>query len=65
MDGYKITREDAMVFGGGIVLFIGLFVFPWHSYPFGLDFAATSSPDSIWGILALIVLIVVIVVEPG
>jgi hypothetical protein len=59
VDSYKITREDAMVFAGGIILLIGLFVFPWYT-SFGFDYAATSSPYSIWGILALIVLIVIL-----
>jgi len=31
MDGYKFTREDAMVFLGGIILLIGLFAFAWYS----------------------------------
>jgi hypothetical protein len=62
--GYKITREDAMVFGGGIILIIGLFAFSWYDYsvgPFSFSPAATSSPYAIWGILALIVLIVIVV----
>jgi hypothetical protein len=64
MDGYKFTREDAMAFGGGIILLIGLFVFPWHTYslgPVSFDQAATDSPDSVWGVLALIGLIAILI----
>jgi len=63
VNGYKITREDAMVFGGGIILLIGLFAFAWYSISagaFSFDPAATSSPYAIWGILALIVLIAIL-----
>jgi len=64
VDGYKITREDAMVFGGGIILLIGLFAFAWYSFGLGLgvslDRSATDSPYAIWGILALIVLIAIL-----
>jgi hypothetical protein len=60
VDGYKLTREDAMVFLGGLLLFIGLLAFPWYSIgPF--DAAATSSPYAIWGVFALIVVIVIVV----
>ncbi len=69
MDFSKLTREDLMVFTGGIILFIGLFAFDWYSvggasinginFP-GYSAAATSSPYAIWGILALIVLIVIL-----
>jgi len=52
VDSYKITREDAMVFVGGIILLIGLFAFPWYSVSFLGDIAATSSPYAIWGIFA-------------
>jgi hypothetical protein len=63
VDTYEVTREDAMVIGGGIVLLIGLLVFPWYSIPFGpfsLDRSSTDSPNSIWGVLAVIVLILII-----
>jgi hypothetical protein len=49
-----------MVGGGGILLIIFLFVLPWYSVD-GFSDAATSSPYSIWGILALLVLIAVVV----
>jgi hypothetical protein len=64
VDKYEITREDAMVLGGGIVLLIGLFAFPWYSISFGpfgsFDRSATDSPYSIWGVFAVIVLILII-----
>jgi hypothetical protein len=64
VDKYEVTREDAMVFGGGIVLLIGLFSFPWYSISFGpfgtLDRSATDSPYDVWGILAVIVLILIV-----
>jgi hypothetical protein len=65
MEGYKFTREDAMVFLGGIVLLIGLFAFAWYSIGLGgfgsVDRSATDSPYAIWGILALIVLIAILI----
>ena len=64
MDFSKLSREDWMVGGGGILLIIFLFVLPFFSYsvgPYTFTAAATSSPDSIWGILALIVAIVLVV----
>jgi len=65
VDFSKLSREDLMVAGGGIILVIGLLAFPWSSYsagPYGsVDFAATSWSGGIWAVLALIVLIAVIV----
>lgn len=55
----KLSREDAMVLGGGILLFIGLLAFPWYSVA-GFSLVATDSPYSIWGVLALILTIVVV-----
>jgi hypothetical protein len=48
-----------MVGGGGILLIIFLFTLPFYS-SYGFTFAATSSPASIWGILALILTLVVV-----
>jgi hypothetical protein len=59
VDFSKLSREDAMVLGGGIVLIIGLFAFAWYSVA-GFTFAATSSPYAIWGIFALIVTIAIV-----
>ena len=60
---YTPTREDAAAFLGGLLLMIGLFVFPWHHYGlfgFTLDRAATESPEAIWGILAVVLLILML-----
>jgi len=54
-----LSREDWMVGGGGILLIIFLFTLPFYS-SYGFTFAATSSPASIWGILALILTLVVV-----
>lgn len=65
MDFSKLSREDWMVGGGSILLIIDLLFFAWHSYSLGVagsvDFAGTSAPGGIWGVLALIVTIVVLV----
>jgi hypothetical protein len=47
-----------MVGGGGTLLIIFLFALPFYSES---SQAATSSPDSIWGIIALILTIAVVV----
>jgi cobalamin synthase len=59
VDFSKLSREDWMVGGGGILLIIFLFTLPFYS-SYGFTFAATSSPASIWGILALILTLVVV-----
>ncbi len=69
MDLSKLSREDWMVGGGGIVLILSLLIFAWYSaggqtingitYGGG-SAAATSAPYAIWGILALIVTIAVV-----
>lgn len=64
MDFSKLSREDWMVGGGGILLIIFLFALPFYTEsagPYSASQAATSSPDSIWGILALILAIVLVV----
>ncbi len=64
MDFSKLSREDLMVLGGGLLLFIGLLAFPWYSISFlglgSVDRTAIESPYAIWGILALIVTIVIV-----
>jgi hypothetical protein len=68
VDLSKLSREDWMVFGGGVLLVIGLLFFAWYSVPsltfgpysVGGSIAAVSSPYAIWGILALIVAIIVV-----
>lgn len=69
MDFSKLSREDWMVGAGGVLLVIGLLFFAWYSVPSisfgpystGGSIAAVSSPYAIWGILALIVAILVVV----
>ena len=59
MDFTKLSREDWMVGGGGLVLIIDILFLAWHSVgPF--DLTGTDSPGGIWGVLALIVLIAVV-----
>jgi len=60
LDFSKLSREDWMVGGGGVALILSLFIFAWYSGG-GASFAATSSPYAIWGILALIVTIAIVV----
>ena len=64
MDFSKLSREDLMVAGGGLLLAIGLLAFPWFSVSFDgftATAVATSSSGGIWAVLALIVLVAVIV----
>ena len=69
MDFSKLSREDWMVLGGGVVLLVSLLFFAWYSFPGvtlqnvslgGGSAAAVSAPYAIWGILALIVTIVIV-----
>jgi hypothetical protein len=60
VDFSKLSREDLMVAGGGLLLAIGLLAFPWFSVD-GFTAAATSSTGGIWAVLALIVLVLVII----
>jgi hypothetical protein len=60
VDFSKLSREDWMVGGGAIVLIIDILFLAWHSVgPF--DLSGTDSPGGIWGVLALIVTIAVVV----
>jgi hypothetical protein len=64
MDLSKLSRQDLMVAGGGLLLVIGLLAFPWFSVSadgFTATAAATSATGGIWAVLAVIVLIFVIV----
>jgi hypothetical protein len=69
VDFSKLSREDWMVGGGGILLILSLLIFGWYSYGSvtvsgttfgGGSIAATSAPYAIWGILALIVTIALV-----
>ncbi|HEY5317541.1 MAG TPA: hypothetical protein VIJ20_06140 [Solirubrobacteraceae bacterium] len=58
MDLAKLTRENLIVGGLGLFLAIDLLFLPWYSVSvFGgtVTASATSSPYSIWGVLALLV----------
>jgi hypothetical protein len=64
VDISKLSREDWMVGGGALLLIIDLLFFAWHSYSFGpvsVDSSGTGAPDGLWGVLALIVAIVVLI----
>jgi hypothetical protein len=53
-----------MVGGGGILLCLFLLILPFHHEsvgPYSASQSATGAPDSIWGVLALIVFLVVVV----
>jgi len=60
MDLAKLSRDDMIVGGLGIFLVIDLLFLPWYSVSaFGVSVtaSATSSPYSIWGVLALLLVI--------
>jgi hypothetical protein len=69
VDLSKLTRDDWLVGGGGILLLIDLLFLAWHhesatlgnGVSFSASQAATSAPDGIWGVLALLVAIAVVV----
>jgi hypothetical protein len=69
MDRSKLSVEDAVVLAAGVVLVIGLFAFPWYSLggPLAaalggnIERSATSSPYSVWGILAMLLTIAIVV----
>jgi hypothetical protein len=69
VDFSKLSREDAMVLGGGVLLVIGLLAFSWYDIGGGsvggvtipsFSPAAAASPYAIWGILAMIVTIFIV-----
>lgn len=64
MDFSKLSREDWMVGGGGLVLIIGLLLFPWFSISvLGLTYTAqaTDGTGSGWAVIALVILFAVVV----
>jgi hypothetical protein len=64
LDFSKLSREDWLVGGGGILLAIDLLFLPWYHVTIGLisvSAAATSAPDGFWGVLALLVTIAIVV----
>jgi hypothetical protein len=69
VDFSKLSREDWMVGGGGVVLIVSLLFFDWYSVGGvtssgvtvgGYSAAAVASPYAIWGVLALIVAIIMV-----
>ncbi|HEY7965901.1 MAG TPA: hypothetical protein VID68_02640 [Solirubrobacteraceae bacterium] len=63
MDLNKLSAEDWMLGGGGILLVIGLLAFPWLSFSLlGASYTAvaTDAPDGFWAVLALLVMIAVV-----
>jgi hypothetical protein len=65
VDLSRLTLGDKIIAGTGIVLVITLLFLPWHSVdlgPFGGAYtrSAIQSPNSIWGILALLLTIAVL-----
>jgi hypothetical protein len=60
MNAGSFSRDDMIGGGLALLLAISLLFFPFHHYsagPFSADFSATGSPDSVWGVLALICVI--------
>ena len=60
MDLSNLRLGHRIILGAGIVLIIDLLFFPWHSVgPFNLQ--ATDSPNAIYGILALLITLAMVV----
>jgi hypothetical protein len=71
VDLNKLSMGDKIAGGAGILLIIGLLFLPWHKIDFGFDIGgvddsvtrtAIQSPNSFWGILALLLTIAIVVV---
>ena len=63
MDLNKLTMGDKILGGAGILLFLDLLLFPWHSVDLGIitiNRQATESPNGFWGVLALLLTIVIV-----
>jgi hypothetical protein len=55
----KLSREDWMVGGGGLVLIVGLLVFPWFSdtvFGYAYSTEATDGPGMGWAVIAVVIL---------
>lgn len=61
MDLSKLTLGEKIVGGAGIVLVLDLLLFPWHDFVL-LTRTGIQSPNSFWGILALLVTIAMVAV---
>ncbi len=65
MDLNKLTLGDKILGGAGILLFLDLLLFPWHSVDLGIitiNRQATESPNGFWGVLALLLTIAIVAV---
>lgn len=67
MDLDKLSLSDKIIAATGIVLIIDLLFLPWHSIdlgPFGgsVTRSGVESPNSFWGVLALLLTIAVVAV---
>ena len=65
MDLDKLSLSDKIIAGTGIVLIIDLLFLPWHSVDIGIATwtrTGIESPNSFWGVLALLLTIAVVVV---
>ena len=63
MDLNKLSMGDKIAAGCGIVLFIDLLFFPWHSVDTivgSITRSGIESPNGFWGLLALLVTIGVV-----
>ncbi len=67
MDLQKVSRDDWMVGGVGLLLALDLLAFPWFSWGVGYgsfhvsaDFSATGAPDGWLGVLALLATVALI-----
>lgn len=63
MDLSKLTLGEKVVLGAGLLLVIDLLFLPWHKIDLGIvDVSRTGvqSPNSLWGVLALLVTIAMI-----
>jgi hypothetical protein len=65
MDLDKLSLSDKIIAGTGIVLIIDLLFLPWHSVDLGITTwtrTGIESPNSFWGVLALLLTIAVVAV---
>jgi hypothetical protein len=65
MDLNKLSTGDKIAAACGIVLIIDLLFFPWHSidtFVGTFTRSAVESPNSFWGVLALLITIAVVAV---
>lgn len=65
MDLSKLTMGEKVIGAAGVVLLIDLLFLPWHKIDLGIVSVSRSgieSPNSFWGILALLVAIAMVVV---